>query len=229
MTDPIELAYSLGTYVYLDVETVPVQDPEAVFDIRSQIKPPANLKKQESIDAWFAEHGEQAGADLVAKTSFDGARGHVCTIAWAVNDGPVASCHASSVGDEAGIITAMFSQLPMYKSVIFVGHNIAGFDLPFLRKRAIILGVTLAQQFPRDVKSWDKNIHDTMTMWAGHRDTISMDNLCKALGIPGKSGMDGSQVAQAWTDRRHDEIEQYCRDDVERTRLIHQKFLAVGW
>lgn len=229
MSDPIELAYSLGTYVYLDVETIPVQDPEAVFDIRSQIKPPANLKKQESIDAWFAEHGEQAGADLVAKTSFDGARGHVCTIAWAVNDGVIESRKAIQVDHEAPLLRDFLGSLPAYKSVIFVGHNIAGFDLPFLRKRAIVLGVTLPQQFPRDVKSWDKNIHDTMTMWAGHRDTISMDNLCKSLGIPGKSGMDGSQVAQAWADGRHDEIEKYCRDDVERTRLIHQKFLAVGW
>lgn len=225
----IEQAYSMAKYVYLDIETIPTQDPDLIFDIRGQIKPPASLKKQESIDAWFSENGEAAGSDAVAKTSFDGAKGHVCTIAWATNNGPVQSAHVADVAQEKLAISDFMSALPAYKSCIIVGHNHSGFDLPFLRKRAIILGCKLPSAFPRDVKSWDKGIHDTMTMWAGARDTISMDNLCKALGIEGKSGMDGSQVAGAWAEGRHEEIERYCREDVERTRAIHQRFLAVGW
>ena len=71
---------------------------------------------------------------------------------------------------------------------------------------------------------------DTMTAWAGARGTISLDNLCAALGIPGKGdGFDGSQVAQAWADGRHDEIAQYCRDDVQRVRAVWQKFQDAGW
>lgn len=227
--DAISNAYGMSKFVYLDIETIPTQNADVIFDIRSAVKPPATIKKQESIDAWFAENAEAAGAEAVAKTSFDGGRGHVCTIAWAINDGPVQSAHVSDVANESAAVAAFMDALPQYKSCVLVGHNHAGFDLPFLRKRAIVLGVPLAPQFPRDVKSWDKGIHDTMTMWAGARDYISMDNLCAVLGIEGKSGMDGSQVAGAWADGRHEEIERYCREDVERTRAIHQRFLAVGW
>ena len=48
-----------------------------------------------------------------------------------------------------------------------------------------------------------------------------MDRICKILGIPGKEGMDGSQVWPAFQEGRHDEIAAYCRDDVARTRAMH--------
>ena len=66
-------------------------------------------------------------------------------------------------------------------------------------------------------------------MFAGGRDTVSMDNLCDILGIPGKDGFDGSMVAEAWANGEHAKIAEYCADDVRRTREIHKRFLAVGW
>lgn len=41
--------------------------------------------------------------------------------------------------------------------------------------------------------------------------------------------MHGSEVAQAWADGRHDEIAEYCREDVMRTREMHRRFIAAGW
>jgi len=89
--------------------------------------------------------------------------------------------------------------------------------------------VKIPRCIPRDVKPWGKGIFDTMTAWAGTRDTISLDNLCKALGIPGKDGFDGSMVADAWLAGEHDTIAEYCRDDVERVRQIHNRFVSVGY
>lgn len=229
--NPVDHAYGMTTYVYVDIETIPAQSPEAIAAVRASVKPPANIKKPESIEKWRAESAADAADDAVAKTSFDGGRGHVCTIAWGVNGGDIQVRHARNIADERLVISDFFADLPRFHSVTLVGHNIAGFDIPFLRKRAIALGIQLppANVFPRDPKAWDKSLHDTMTMWAGSRDTISMDTLCEVLGIAGKDGMDGSKVAAAWAGGMHHEIAMYCMGDVDRTRAIHQRFLAAGW
>jgi len=83
--------------------------------------------------------------------------------------------------------------------------------------------------FPRDPKPWDKAVQDTMIMWAGARDFISMDKLCGILGISGKAGFDGSMVAEAWAKGDHDTIAEYCKDDIYRTREIHKRFLIAGY
>lgn len=224
-------AYNTNTYVYVDIETIPCQSPEYRAEVAKGIAAPATYKKPESIAAWLDENREAATDEAVAKTSFDGGRGHVCTIAWAKNDGAVRVEHAESLSGERAVIEAFFGDLDKYHSETIVGHNIAAFDLAFLRKRAIVLGITLPgpTAFPRDPKPWDRAIFDTMTAWAGARDRISMDNLCSILGIPGKDGFDGSQVAEAWANGEHDRIAEYCASDVDRTRAIHQRFLAAGW
>jgi len=221
----------METFVYFDIETIPCQKPEYLDQLRKDVTAPAQFKKPESIEAWLAENRESAALDALAKTSFDGGRGHVCTIAWAKDDGPVLSFRADSIDREAEALTAFFSALDPYHSETLVGHYITGFDIPFLRKRAIVLGIEMPPNttFPRDPKAWDKNVHDTMYMWAGAKDRIGMDELCEILGIPGKGDFDGSMVAEAWANGEHDKIARYCASDVERTRAIHKRFLAAGW
>ncbi len=220
------------SFIYFDIETIPNQDPGAIERAMAEIKPPSRITKPESIEKWLAENREEAAREAVAKTSFDGGYGHVCTIAWAHDDDEIKSVHASDVSQEGDALAAFFGDLPEYHSTTIVGHNILGFDIPFLTKRAIVLGARLprATAWPRDPKPWDKSCHDTMIMWAGGRGTISMDKLCAIFGLEGKGdGMHGSEVAQAWLDGRHDEIEDYCRHDVEQTRAVHKRFMAAGW
>lgn len=229
--DAVAAAYANTTFVYFDIETIPCQDEDYLQDLKRKVTPPGNLKKQESIDAWLAENRDSAAQEAMSKTSFDGGRGHICTIAWAKNDSPIAVRHAKTIADERGVLTDFFADLDPYHSETLVGHNISGFDLGFLRKRAIVLGVTLPDRanFPRDPKPWDKSILDTMGAWAGGTNRISMDELCKVLGIAGKEGFDGSMVADAWAKGDHDTIMDYCRDDVWRTREIHKRFLEAGY
>lgn len=224
-------AYGMARYVYFDIETIPNQSPEALDRYRKLVKPPSQYKKPESIQKWLDENQDQAAADLLAKTSLDGGAGHVCTIGWAKNGGVIRVEHAETVGEETEILTAFFSDLEPYHSEILVGHNIARFDIPFLLKRAVVLGVGLPQptSFPRDPKPWDSSVFDTMVAWAGAKDFIGMNALCGILGIVGKEDFDGSQVAEAWKNGEHMKIAQYCDSDVRRTRLMHQKFLEAGW
>lgn len=231
ITTGVRRAYRNETFVYFDIETIPDQNPGALEQALENVKPPANLKKQESIDKWLAENREQAAWDAIAKTSFDGGAGHVCTIGWAKNDGEVEVRHAESRVEEADVIREFFGSLDCYHSETLVGHNIFGFDIPFLLKRAVVLGIELpdSSAFPRDPKPWDKTIFDTMTAWAGARDRISLDRLCGILNIPGKDGFDGSMVAEAWANGEHQRIAEYCDDDVRRVRSIHRRFLAAGF
>ena len=218
--------------VYLDIETIPNQSAEFRAEVRKNITAPAQYKKQDSIDKWIAENGDAAADEAIAKTSFDPARGHICTIGWAIGDGEVvASSIGGSVDNEASVISEFLSELPTQGVNQFVGHYITGFDLRFILCRAVVLGVKLPAKtiFPRDTKPWGDETFDTMTAWAGARDRISQDNLCKALGLECKGDFDGSMVAEAWANGEHEKIADYCRRDVETVRAIHRRFMAVGY
>ena len=217
--------------VYLDIETIPNQSPEYRATVRAGITAPAAFKKPESIAQWIADNGETATDEIIAKTSFNPALGHICTIGYAIDDGELQVLHAPDVASEAAIIDRFFAALPTQGLNRFIGHYITGFDLRFILCRAVALGVTLPPKvmFPRDTKPWGEETFDTMTAWAGARDRISQDNLCQALGLESKGDFDGSQVAEAWANGEHDKIADYCRRDVETVRAIHKKFEQVGF
>lgn len=218
--------------IYLDIETIPSQSGEYRAEVRANIKPPAQYKKPESIAKWVAENGDAAADEIIAKTSFDPALGHICAIGMAIDDGRVAvGSIGGSIDNEASVIDEFFNELPKQGVNQFVGHHIIGFDLRFILCRAVVLGVPLPPSvaFPRHPKPWADEVFDTMTAWAGAKDRISQDNLCKALGIEGKGGFDGSKVAEAWANGEYRKIADYCARDVETVRDIHRTFLAVGY
>lgn len=217
--------------VYLDIETIPSQSAEYRAEVRENITAPAQYKKPDSIAKWIAENGDAAADEAIAKTSFDPARGHICTIGYAIGDGDIVAADMTHEDDEADLIAWFFSELPTQGVNQFVGHYITGFDLRFILCRAVVLGVKLPPKvaFPRDTKPWGDETFDTMVAWAGARDRISQDNLCKALGLECKGDFDGSMVAQAWADGEHEKIAEYCKRDVETVRAIHKRFEAVGF
>jgi len=215
--------------VYLDIETIPNQSPEYRAKVRETIKPPATIKKPESIMAWLEENAESATDEAVAKTSFDPAFGNICCIGWAIDDGEVQSLSAHIVADEKAMLQSFFDALPKMGMACFIGHYISGFDLRFILCRAIVLGVAIPKIIPRDIKPWSQDIFDTMVAWSGAKGTISQDRLCEALGLSGKGDFDGSMVAAAWANGEHERIAAYCRSDVETVRAIHRRFVAVGY
>lgn len=209
--------------IFLDIETIPTSDPDVIASLETTIKPPATHKKQETIDAWMAENKEQALKELVSKTSFDSILGRIACISWAIDDGAIESTGAGNTEQE--ILERLFDAIPKNKPVTFCGHNIAGFDLPFIKHRAIINNVKMPEQFKAAAKAkpWGDEIADTMLMWSTDpQKRTSMDKLCKALGIQGKDGFDGSMVAETWPVDPMKVIA-YCMDDVARTRKIYNR------
>lgn len=222
-------------YLYLDIETIPAQLPEAHAAIAENVKPPAQMKKAETIAAWEANDKAQAVKDAITKSSLDGTYGHICCIGFAVNDMQPDSTFLRSYSPEgeATILRDFFHAADELGRgnpfpVCVVGHNHIGFDLRFIWQRAIILGVRVPGWFPRDPKPWGNEAFDTMLAFAGQRGMISLDRLCRALGIPGKDDIDGSMVASLWEAQRSDDIARYCMDDVERTRAVHRR-MAVAF
>ena len=219
-------------FLYLDIETIPAQSEAARFRIAETIKPPAQMKKPETIARWEAEEKDAAIEEALSRTGLNGGYGHVCCICWALNEGPVLVQDAHDASDEKDVLVAFFDyfkQRYTHNRRVVVGHNVAEFDLQFLRQRSMALGIKIPGWFPLNPKPWGDDVFDTMTAWAGPRDRVSLDDLCFYLGIEGKGAIDGSMVADLFARGEHETIAQYCMDDVERVRSIHKKMrFALG-
>lgn len=219
------------TTLYLDLETIPAQSAEIKSRIATTVRPPAQMKKADTIAAWEQNDKPAAVDEAIAKTSLNGAYGHVCCIGWAFDDEPAQSViWPHGVDSETAAIDTFKTTVDKVNfAPVIAGHNVVEFDIRFLWQRAFVLGIRMPAWFPRSPRPWDRDVFDTMTAFAGARNHISMDNLCAALGIPGKDDMDGSMVAAAWAKGEYERIASYCRADVERTRLIHKKMqIALG-
>lgn len=215
--------------IYLDLETIGTDDASVV-----SVKPPGNLKKAESIAKWEAEEKPQAIQEALAKTAFDGTYGRIICAGIAINDGHPQSFVADT---EHALISGLFHAIKeaatldyhggSAEQAVFVGHNITGFDLPFLKKRSIILGICPPSVIPFAARPWDKSVFDTMIQWDSDRDKrISLDRLCKVLGIESPKGdMDGSKVGEYFKAGRLPEIAAYCRADVAAVRQIHKRMI----
>ena len=210
-----------------DIETLPTTDPAVIAQIADTIKPPGTLKKAESIQDWMENEKPAAIAEAVAKTAFDGTYGRICSIAYAFDDGPVSVACSE---DERGLIVNFFDAVRQStksgRDITAIGHNITGFDLKFLWKRAVILGIRPAP-LPFKAKPWDSTVFDTMVQWdADPGKRISLDNLCKVLGIPSPKGeLDGSQIAGAFAAGRYDDIARYNAGDVEAVRAVYKRMI----
>ena len=218
--------------VFIDIETAPSQLAWAREELSAGIRPPAVMKKAETIAAWERDEKPAAVEDAWLKTSFDGALGQVVAIGYAVdNAAPRVLCVDDlSRGAETDIVFEFFDAMARVSTgtsgrpPTLVGHNIVGFDLPFLWKRAVVLGVKPPFWWPRDVRPWSDQVFDTMTRFAGNGNRISLDRLCRVLDLEGKgdgpTGADVWPMVQAgqWSD-----IARYCGDDVERTRAVFKR------
>lgn len=221
--------------ITFDVETLPCDDSKIIDEFAKNITPPGNIKLPASIEKWHQESGAQALADMVSKTSFDGIYGRIACIAWQMDDGEVFSTEDHD--DEPTILRKFYGAVEQAISVtyqkgigsnplIMCGHNIAGFDLPFLKARSIILGIKPPPGILRcmNAKPWDACIADAMLMWnSDNQKRASMEKLCRAFGITGKGDFDGSMVAEEWLHGSREKVIEYCRDDVRRTREIYKR------
>lgn len=213
-------------FITLDIETIPTQDDAVIAQIAETVKPPAQMKKAETIAEWEKTEKANAVAEAVQKTALDGAYGQIVCIGYAFGDGDIARVYGK---DEATILQVFFNDLQEAKEsthtgLTFVGHNLSSFDMRFIYHRAVINNVKPPLCFPINPKSWDACIFDTMTYWSGHGGKIGLDRLAKALGIEGKStDFTWQDVLPAYLRGDFSAIGDYCKGDVELTRNVYKR------
>lgn len=214
---------------YFDIETIPAQDPAIKAEIAASITAPAQFKKADSIAEWLAQNRDSEAEAQWLKTSFDGGVGHVCVIGLAVDDDAPISYAVGDLSrtDEIAVLENFFSHLTDVGHCQLIGHNSISFDMPFLWKRAMVLGVKPPFNFPRNPKPWSELVADTMLLWdANQRAGGSMDRICRLMGIAGKGDFGGADV---WPEIRDNgkagiaKVAEYCRADVERTRAMFKR------
>ena len=221
----------------IDIETVPTQLAWAHADLAEGVRPPATLKKAESIAEWDANSRAAAVQEVIDRTSFDGGLGQIVVIGWAIDDQEPQSVQVDDLSPAAeremlqqwiaAMRTAYAGTSGSRPTV--VGHNHVAFDLPFLSKRLIVHRIRPPLWWPHDPKPWGDAVFDTMTQWAGVRDRISLDRLCKILGVPGKGvGPTGADVWPMVQRGEIDAVAAYCRADVDRTRACYLRMTFGG-
>lgn len=233
--------------LYLDIETIPTQRTDVQDKIFDTVKPPKTIKKQESIDKWYEEKRDDVAMEKILKTGLDGAFGETMVIGFAIEDQyPQVIFRDSLQADEKEMLSTWFDTLTKSlcelsnhdnPTVRVIGHNVLNFDLRFLFNRCVVLGVKPPQWFMRCVQAspYSEEVYDTMTQWAGFRNTVSLSKLVDALGLQAKGEeideeIDGSQV---WFFVEKGDIEavaNYCIGDVIRVQQAYQKmnFLNVA-
>lgn len=219
---------------YLDIETIPGQNPVIRDAIAAALKPPASMSKAETIAKWEAEAKPGLIDESWRKTSFDGALGEIILIGFARGDDGIQVAERPKMQDERGLLVEAFELMDAvlheneYAMVQVVGHNVADFDLRFIWQRAVIHGVKPPPWLPFRARPWDDAVFDTMTRWAGANKFVSLDKLCTALGIARKGTeigeeIDGSKVWEFWQAGRYEELVTYCAADVSRVREAHAR------
>jgi 3'-5' exonuclease len=146
-----------------------------------------------------------------------------------VNDG-------SQANGERDCIQHFFDIIEQHQPQL-VSWNGSGFDLPVLHYRALANNVVANKYWDmgeddRDYK-WNNYISryhnrhldlmDLLALYSG-RGNAPLDALAKLCGFPGKLGMDGSKVWDAYHAGKIDDIRRYCETDVMNTYLLYCRF-----
>lgn len=188
--------------------------------------------KDAMIKQWETELASVKSHDVAMqayrKTALDGGKGSIFCIGYAFDDDPCYIFKSSNQFDEKETIKSFFGMVAMnhdgIRPIEIIGHNVAEFDLRFIFHRAAILGIKPPSCLKINPSRYDSDIYDTMTKWAGYGNRISLDNLCKALGIETPKGdITGANVYDYFLRGEYETISDYCMKDVEATRQVYKR------
>jgi DNA polymerase elongation subunit (family B) len=109
-----------------------------------------------------------------------------------------------------------------------VGHNIIGFDLPFIFQRCLVNNIAVRP--PINLGEYNvRGVFDTMRgWWLGSRNRVGLDDIAWALGLESSktASVEGSKVFELYQAGRLGEIREYNLNDVRVTRKVYERLIA---
>src|SRR5882762_539375 len=181
----------------------------------------------------FAERREKTGNDFLPL--------HLHRIvaigcAFRDDDGFQVRCLGSEGDDEEKLINDFFRVIER-RAPQLVSWNGGGFDLPVLHYRGLVHGVSAPRYWEQGDEDKDfrynnyisryhqrhLDLMEMLSLYQG-RNYVQLDELARLLGFPGKLGMDGSKVWEAYQSGKIDDIRKYCETDVANTYLVFLRF-----
>jgi predicted 3'-5' exonuclease similar to PolB exonuclease domain len=110
-----------------------------------------------------------------------------------------------------------------------VGHNIIGFDLPFIFQRCLVHCISAKPLV--DLRDYNvRGVFDTMRHWwlGDRRARVSLDDIAWALGIESSktATAEGSKVFDLYQAGKLQEIREYNLNDVRVTRKVYERMVG---
>ncbi|WP_347989894.1 hypothetical protein [Methylomonas sp. AM2-LC] len=220
--------------IFIDIQTIPLQDPQMIAHITQSIKPPATYKNPDSIAKWYQENLHKEAERRYVQTALDGLYGEIFSIAWAIDDQEVIAFWRDDLSSERGLLQTFMDEMAQLEDHTgqrrfirqWVGHYISGFDLRFLWQRCVINRVKPSVVIPLDAKPWDERVFDTHTVWNGsypNQAQTDLQSLAQAFGLQDGSAKKASSVYQDWLAGRYEAIADFNRQSVNQARNLYRR------
>ena len=211
-----------------DIETIPDTD-----GLKKLLDLPPETSAEDVANIAFHKRRQQNGSEFLPHHQH-----RVVAISCALREGDSFRVWTLGAPDapEQEIIQRFFDGIEKYTPNI-VSWNGSGFDLPVLHYRAMIHGIQAPRYWDmgeddRDFK-WNNYISryhmrhldlmDVLALYSG-RANAPLDQMAQLCGFPGKLGMDGSKVWDAYKNGEIGAIRDYCETDVANTYLVFLRF-----
>jgi hypothetical protein len=228
----------------MDIETLTLPD------FRERVGP--QLERLLKLGNMRLEQQQRYLEDIAAEEercyqlgSLSAASGRILSIA--VHDGPIPGIEFGGVeqpvrervfgidqdGNEQDEKKSLLAFLEFMKefdreSDELVGHNIIGFDLPFLFQRCLAHCISARPLV--DLGEYRvRGVFDTMhAWWLGAKRFVSLDDIAWALGIESSktATVEGSKVFDLYQAGRLAEIRAYNLNDVRVTRKVYERMVG---
>ncbi|MEQ8665191.1 MAG: 3'-5' exonuclease [Rhodospirillales bacterium] len=135
--------------------------------------------------------------------------------------------------DEKMLVQGFFQHLRSLRPRL-VSFNGRGFDLAVLKYRAMVHGIDAGFLYSAGDKwnsytsrysdDWHCDLMEVLSDY-GASARVKLNEVCAVLGLPGKVGVDGSQVAGLVDDGNVKAVRDYCETDVLNTYLVYLRHM----
>jgi predicted PolB exonuclease-like 3'-5' exonuclease len=211
-----------------DIETIP-----DVWGLRRLYDAPAALSDRDVAEMAFHRRRQATGSDFLPLHLH-----RVVAVACALRERNSFTAWSLGAPDEpeGALIQRFYEGIEKYTPQL-VSWNGGGFDLPVLHYRSLVHGVQARRYWEMGDEDRDFRYNNYIGRYhTRHLDLMDLlslyqlraaaplDEVARLLGFPGKIGMDGSQVWEAYQRGEIGAIRNYCETDVVNTYLVFLRF-----